>query len=700
MALVPFHRLHRVQRIRGTQDQGSGRNVPEVVRGQVRQQRKPHVGRRRAVRNHVDRMFLIIVRWQPVVVRADERLEERPGPPRELAEEDCLLDRESRLAAPERLADPPGDRGRDQPQAQYRRAHCQGSRRGCGRRDRRGRGDEGGDPHRPEGFRKAGAAGCLDARAGLARLIPRWSPLEQPSMADQHSPRRARDRIEVDRRLVRKEGEREHLVGECLGGGARRGCEMLLQQHLVGLPHHAQEGSADRRDQQDPDDRGGPEPRRRQHGPSEQQQQRQGDRKKAAPKVVEELPLRQPRERILLPAHAVAGHLRQQPPGQLPVAANPAMPALHVRAVAGGILLVQLGVAHQARPDIATFQQVVAQDPVLREPPAECPLERVDLVDSLADERAFAEDVLVHVGDRARIGIDARLAGVQARVPRACLPGQTCSHTRLQDSVAPRDHRFADALAHCLETGTVEWVLHRADELTRRVAGQLRIGIERDDILHVRQCPRVANDEREAVARTTAQERIEVGKLSALALMAHPQPFLRIPAARTVEEKEAAAIDVPFRSFRRAPVLPVQPVDPLSGHRQQRSVARQRFLGRVLVIGQQREMQVGVPIGQEAHFEGLDQAFDVCDTCQHRRNHDQRARLRRKPVREVHSRQCPRRDQEHRQPVHYRHRQLAGGEQREDSKHHHERAGRAAGMGLRQQRPGQAPGDQCDRAQV
>ena len=122
----------------------------------------------------------------------------------------------------------------------------------------------------------------------------------------------------------------------------------------------------------------------------------------------------------------------------------------------------------------------------------------------------------------------------------------------------------------------------------------------------------------------------------------------------------APSVGLPY--FRFSPSIPC-PATVNSG-----LVAGQRFLGRVLVIGQQREMQVVVPIGQEAHFEGLDQAFDVCDTCQHRRNHDQRARLRRKPVREVHSRQCPRRDQEHRQPVHYRHRQLAGGEQREDSK--------------------------------
>ena len=61
----------------------------------------------------------------------------------------------------------------------------------------------------------------------------------------------------------------------------------------------------------------------------------------------------------------------------------------------------------------------MAEDAVLREAPGERALERVDVVDALADERAFAEQVLVDVGDGARVGIDARLAGEQPREARA-----------------------------------------------------------------------------------------------------------------------------------------------------------------------------------------------------------------------------------------------------------------------------------------
>jgi hypothetical protein len=63
---------------------------------------------------------------------------------------------------------------------------------------------------------------------------------------------------------------------------------------------------------------------------------------------------------------------------------------------------------------VAAFQKIVAQDAVRRETPLECAVERVDDVNALADERAFVEDVLIRVRDRARVLVDPWLASVQA----------------------------------------------------------------------------------------------------------------------------------------------------------------------------------------------------------------------------------------------------------------------------------------------
>ena len=58
------------------------------------------------------------------------------------------------------------------------------------------------------------------------------------------------------------------------------------------------------------------------------------------------------------------------------------------------------------------FDEVVGEQRVLGESAFEHAGEDVDLEDALAGERTLAEDVLVCVGNRARIRIDAGLPGV------------------------------------------------------------------------------------------------------------------------------------------------------------------------------------------------------------------------------------------------------------------------------------------------
>src|SRR3970040_1965903 len=91
---------------------------------------------------------------------------------------------------------------------------------------------------------------------------------------------------------------------------------------------------------------------------------------------------------------AIAGYARQQPRCNLPIPAYPAVPAAHVRVVAGWIFLVQLHIAQQRGPCITAFQQVVTEYPVFREASLERSLERIDVVDPFADERTLAEHVL------------------------------------------------------------------------------------------------------------------------------------------------------------------------------------------------------------------------------------------------------------------------------------------------------------------
>src|SRR5450631_435632 len=105
----------------------------------------------------------------------------------------------------------------------------------------------------------------------------------------------------------------------------------------------------------------------RQRGPSEQQQQRQCEGDETAPQIVEELPQRKRGQRICEPALAGTGHEGKQPTRQLPVAANPPVPAPNVRAIARRMLLVELHVAQKPRSRVAALEQVVAEDAVVEQ---------------------------------------------------------------------------------------------------------------------------------------------------------------------------------------------------------------------------------------------------------------------------------------------------------------------------------------------
>jgi hypothetical protein len=148
------------------------------------------------------------------------------------------------------------------------------------------------------------------------------------------------------------------------------------------------------------------------------------------------------------------------------------MAPAHVGAVCRRVFLLQLRVAQQTGARVAAFEEIVAEDAVVGEAIRERALEGIDVVDPLADEGAFARHVLVYVGHRARIGIDAGLPAVQARVPRALRAREAHAHARLEDGVSAR-HAFAEARAHRgIEARAVQGMRHGGP----RAAARYRAG--------------------------------------------------------------------------------------------------------------------------------------------------------------------------------------------------------------------------------
>src|SRR5674476_1544026 len=71
-----------------------------------------------------------------------------------------------------------------------------------------------------------------------------------------------------------------------------------------------------------------------------------------------------------------------------------------------------------------------------------------------------------------------------------------------------------------------------------RVARQLRVSIQGDDVLDRSQDRHITDDLRECSLLPSAQQGIELLHFAALALIAHPHAFVWIPQPRSVEQIE------------------------------------------------------------------------------------------------------------------------------------------------------------------
>ncbi len=186
--------------------------------------------------------------------------------------------------------------------------------------------------------------------------------------------------------------------------------------------------------------------------------------------------------------------MTEQPGQRLPVAAHPAVQPRGRGEVVGGIVVEDLDVAGECGAQERALDEVVTEQRVLGEAAFENALEHVDLEDALSGERALTEDVLVGVGNRARVGVDARRPRVHRREPAAPRTFERHAHARLYEPVPRRDAGLASTPSRA-----VERVGDRRHELARTVARQDRVRVQRYDERTV--APELAH--RPAWSRTT-----------------------------------------------------------------------------------------------------------------------------------------------------------------------------------------------------
>ncbi len=177
--------------------------------------------------------FLNVVRRQPMVVRTDVRLEVRPRPARQLAQEMQLVEREPAASPSKRTTDPPGNGGRRAPQQEDGPGdgQCRGMRES--EASPRRRGDGRGHAHRPIRCEKRRAPALLQRPLGVAG----GAPLEQAAVREQHPSERADDGVKAVVRFIGKKREREQRLPGVPPRGGLDGGEMLPEPQVDRLVH-------------------------------------------------------------------------------------------------------------------------------------------------------------------------------------------------------------------------------------------------------------------------------------------------------------------------------------------------------------------------------------------------------------------------------------------------------------------------------
>ena len=309
-----------------------------------------------------------------------------------------------------------------------------------------------------------------------------------------------------------------------------------------------------------------------------------------------------------------------------------------------------------------------------------------DVVDTLADEGALVEEVLVEVRDDTRVGIDPGGARGEAAESRPLRARQTHRDSRLDDAVSDRNAGEC-GMGH----GTVEDVRHRSHHLAGCVAGQVGVGVERDHEPHLGKEVCLAGHVGEMASRTAdfraADDGIQVGELPSLAFTPHPDTFACVPCAAAVQQQEVIV------AIRRIPTI--ERFDPCSHLPEQRVVDGQRFRRGIGEVGEQGEMQVRIAVGEVADFQALEQAIDRDRIGEQRGHGDERAVFRWDALLEIEPGQGMWPNNECRRPGDQPHGQMHGHQQH----WHGEEPPPAGGSGSLQEQNHTDCGQHSDRGQ-
>ncbi len=411
------------------------------------------------------------------------------------------------------------------------------------------------------------------------------------------------DRVDHQPRLVREEREAEAHVGHGDGDVRAHGPQVAALGDALPARQQSRQDGQRRGDDQRPEDEGGPHGRR--HGRERPGRDEGGQRERGGHRpaqVVDHLPAGDTRDGAPAPpARGIAG-AAEDPWQELPVAAGPAVLACRRDQVVRRELVEELDVGHQPGPGEDALEQVMAQERVLGYAVRHRRGEGFEVVDPLAGEAPFLEQVLVDVGHGGRIRVDAGRPGEGPPEDRCLVLGRE----RRRDPWLEHAVALGHPAGPRIEGRVVQRMGHRPHEAPHRAPGQPRVGVERDHVAHVRRRGRRGPPRgQDAGRRRSAQEGIQLLELAALALPPHPAALGLVPRSLPVEEQESGA------SPGRLAVALVEPVDGRRRRGQELVVAGD-VLGRgIEPVRQQGEPEIALAVPQVVDLQAADLGLDV-----------------------------------------------------------------------------------------
>ena len=174
---------------------------------------------------------------------------------------------------------------------------------------------------------------------------------------------------------------------------------------------------------------------------------------------------------------------------------------------------------------------------------------------------------------------------------------------------------------------------HLADEAQCCVARQPGVGIEGNDVTHVRRdLWRALRNRYEGRVGGTAQQPVEFMQLAAFALPSHPFIFAGVEDAAPMQQQETA-------SAGGRSVAVVQFCYRRRGHREQRCIVIQYLLIRVDSVQQESEREIATGAGEVVNLQLFNLRQQLRCAGQQRRHHYQRSQRLRNASREFKPRQ-------------------------------------------------------------